>query len=174
MKFVRLGLAAGLIVLGMYPLAARAESSDGVVFMPDGPPASTAKGRSPDRERDPDAWGISDAQWAKFQAIATASQHNLRVIVRLNNLRARQFKEDLKELLQSIPGWDVDDQGTYTAGTLASFNGILIQNRGALDPSPDALLIKQALDAAGIKPEAQFDATAPDVVRIVIGAPPMD
>ena len=96
----------------------------------------------------------------------------MKVTIRLNNLRARQFEEDLAELLISIPGWTVDDQGIYTAGTLASFDGILIQNNSAVDPSPDAQFIKDALLAAGILPEAQFDPTQPGKVRIVIGAPP--
>ena len=129
-------------------------------------------GRSTDRERDPAAWGITDEQWNQFRAFALAANKPMKVTIRLNNLRARQFEEDLAELLISIPGWTVDDQGIYTAGTLASFDGILIQNNSAVDPSPDAQFIKDALLAAGILPEAQFDPTQPGKVRIVIGAPP--
>ncbi len=153
-------------------MPARAQSAVGAVFVPDTPPPSTALGRSLDRERDPKAWGITDEQWARFQAIAGARHQHLHVIVRLNNLRARQFKEDLTELLESIPGWVVDDQGVYTAGTLPSFDGILIQNSSAIDPSPDAMLVAQALDDAGIEPTAIFDSTQPGHVRIAIGAPP--
>jgi hypothetical protein len=162
--------ALGLLLL--LPAAARAQSTGSSVFVLDAPPASTVPGRSTERARDPSAWGISDAQWGLFRTFAIASNRTIKVTVRLNSLLSRQFKDDLVELLSSIPGWEVDDQGIYTAGTLASFDGILIQNRSAVQPSDDALLIKQALDAAGIKPEAAFDATDPRLMRIVIGAPP--
>jgi len=160
---------AGLLLL---PQFAQAESSDSIVFVPDGPPPSTAKGRSTDRERDPHAWGIGDEQWARFRDFALATHKRIKVSIRLNNLRSRQFKEDLVDLMTSIPGWDIDDQGVYTAGTLPSFDGVLIQNSSMLDPSPDALTIAQALDAAGIGPTAIFDATQPGHLRVVIGAPP--
>jgi hypothetical protein len=155
-----------------FGLAALAQSSGSTVFVPNAAPPSTAKGRSPDRERNPSTWGISDDQWGLFQAFAAARPMPLKAVVRLNNLRARQFKDDLAELLASISGWEVEDQGLYTAGTLPAFDGILIQNRSAVEPSPEALLIKQALDAAGIEPKAQFDATQPGLLRILIGAPP--
>ena len=160
-----------LLLLALHPAVAGAQSSGSTLFVPDARP-STAKGRSLERERDPRAWGISDEQWAQFQAFAEASQNRPTIVVRLNNLRARQFKDDLVELLASIPGWTVEDQGVYTAGSLPAFDGILIQNRSAVAPSPDAMLIKQALDAAGIKPPAQFDPSQPGRIRIVIGAPP--
>ena len=160
------------VLLALLPASARAQSSGSTVFVPDPPPPSTVKGRSRDRERDPQIWGIGDEQWVRFQAFAAARHTSLQIIVRLNNLRARQFKDDLLELLASIPGWEVDDHGIYTAGTLPAFDGILIQNRSAEQPSAGAMLIKQALDAAGIQPEAQFDPTQPGRIRIVIGAPP--
>lgn len=172
MTLVRFGLTVALLLLGICPASAYAQSSGSVVFMPDTPPPSTAIGRSADRERDPKAWGITDEQWARFQAAAGASHQRLHVIVRLNNLRARQFKEDLTELFRSIPDWEVDDHGVYTAGTLPSFDGILIQNVSLVDPSPDAMRVAQALEAAGIEPTAIFDATQPGRVRVVIGAPP--
>ena len=140
--------------------------------MPDEPPPSTALGRSTDRERNAQAWGIDDEQWARFRDFAIASDKKLTASIRLNNLRARQFKEDLVELMVSIPGWDIDDQGVYTAGTLPSFDGILIQTNSMIDPSPDALLISAALEVAGIEPLAIFDATQPTHLRVVIGAPP--
>ena len=172
MKLTHLALTAGLVTFGTNPLPARADPSGSVVFIPDAPPPSTARGRSSDRERDPRAWGITDEQWARFQAIAGARHKQMHVIVRLNNLRARQFKEDLTELFLSIPGWVVDDQGIYTAGTLPSFAGILIQNTSMVEPSFDAMAVAQALDDAGIEPTAIFDSTQPGQVRIVIGAPP--
>lgn len=161
-----------LVLLALVPAVSRAEPSGSSVFIPDTPSASMAQGRSLDRMRDPRAWGIDDTEWEKFRAIAIASRKRVTVIVRLNNLRARQFKDDLVELLASIPGWEVDDQGAYTAGSLSAFDGILIQNRSAVDPADEALLIKNTLDAAGIRPAAHFDPTRPGVVRIVIGAPP--
>jgi hypothetical protein len=164
----RRALAVSLLL----PQYARAQSSESILFVPEGPPPSTAKGRSADRERDPKAWGIGDEQWARFQDFAIATHRKLKVSIRLNNLRSRQFKEDLVELMASIPGWDIDDQGTYTAGTLPSFDGILIQNLSMFDPSPDAMFIAQALDAAGIEPTAIFDSAQPGHLRVVIGAPP--
>jgi hypothetical protein len=161
-----------LIGVSLLPAVAAAQSTGSILFAPDVPPTTTAPGRSLERERDPKAWGIDDAQWMRFQAAAKASGRQIKVIVRLNNLRARQFKEDLTELLQSIPGWEVEDQGVYTAGTLPPFDGILIQNISSIEPSADALAIKQALDAAGILPTATFDPTMPGAVRVVIGAPP--
>ena len=161
-----------LNVLLLMPIATRAQSSGSTVFTPDTALPSTVPGRSPNRDRDPRAWGINDAQWTLFQAAATVSHRQLKVVVRLNNLRARQFKEDLVELLASIPGWEAEDQGVYTSGTLPAFDGILIQNTSAVAPSADALSIKQALDAAGIEPTAEFDPTQPGRIRIVIGAPP--
>ena len=155
-----------------FGLVALAQSSGSAVFVPDAAPPSTAKGRSPDRKRDPSAWGIGDDQWGLFQAFAATHKRPLKAIIRLNSLRARQFKDDLAELLTSIPGWEVEDQGVYTAGSLPAFDGILIQNRSAVEPSPEGLLIKQALDAAGIEPEARFDATQPVLLRILIGSPP--
>ncbi len=165
-----LGLALGLLVL--LPVVARAQSTGSSVFVLGAPPASTAPGRSTERARDPAAWGISDTQWELFRAFAIGRSQKIKVVVRLNSLLSRQFKDDLVELLSSIPGWEVEDQGVYTAGTLTAFDGILIQNRSAIEPAADALLIKQALDAAGIKPEATFDPTVPRSVRVVIGAPP--
>lgn len=170
MSPARFAVTAALCALTGLPV--RAQSSASTVFVPDQPPASTARGRSAERERTPAAWGISDKQWERFQYFAESANRPLSVVIRLNNQRSRQFKDDLTELLQSIPGWDVNDQGEYTAGSLPSFDGILIQNRSAVDPGDDALLIKQALDAAGIQPTAQFDATQPMRIRIVIGAPP--
>ena len=157
--------------IALMPVAARAQPSGSTVFIPDAAAPSTVPGRSPNRERNRHAWGIDDAQWTQFQAAANANHTLLRVVVRLNNLRARQFKEDLVELLASIPGWEVQDQGDYTAGTLPPFDGIVIQNRSAVEPTADAMTIKQALDAAGIKPEARFDPTQPTLMRILIGAP---
>ena len=159
-------------LLGLYPCVAWAEEPNSRLFVPDTAADDVAIGRSTDRERRPTAWGIDDKQWTLFRAYAIASQSQVKVGVRLNNLRSRQFKDDLVELLASIPGWDIDDQGVYTAGSLPPFDGILIQNRSAVDPSPEALLIKRALDAAGIEPEAQFDPTQPRTVRVAIGAPP--
>jgi len=161
-----------LSLLLLLPAAARAQSAESSVFVPAAPAVQTTTGRSADRVRDPSAWGISDAQWDLFRTFALARNRKASLIVRLNSLLSRQFKDDLVELLSSIPGWEVDDQGVYTAGTLPAFDGILIQNRSAIEPSADALLLKQALDAAGIKPEAAFDATEPGLVRVVIGAPP--
>ena len=161
-----------LLLLALNPAVAGAQSSGSTLFVPSAARPSTAKGRSLERERDPRAWGISDEQWAQFQGLAEASQNRPTIVVRLNNLRARQFKDDLVELLASIPGWTVEDQGVYTAGSLPAFDGILIQNRSAVAPSPDAILLKQALDAAGIEPPAQFDPSQPGRIRIVIGAPP--
>lgn len=152
--------------------AARAQSSGSLLFVPPTSEASAAPGRSIDRERNPLAWGIQDDQWLKFRDFALTAKAPLSLAVRLNDLRARQFKEDLTELLSSIPGWDVEDQGTYTAGTLPPFEGILIQNISEFDPAPDAMFLKNALDAAGIPPEARFDATQPKHLRVVIGAPP--
>lgn len=162
--------ALGVLVL--VPVTARAQSSGGALFMPAHGQENAAPGRSLERLRDPAAWGIDDAQWRRFQAAARASGAQVRVVVRLNNLRARQFKADLVELLASIPGWEVEDQGDYTAGSLPPVDGILIQNISAIEPSDGALTIKRALDEAGIKPEATFDPTQPTRIRIVVGAPP--
>ncbi len=161
---------SGLLLL---PARAWGQSADSLVFVPDGPPPSTAQGRSPDRERDPKAWGIGDEQWGRFRAFALAAQRKVEASIRLNNLRSRQFKDDLVELMTSIPGWEIDDQGVYTAGSLPSFDGVLIQTNSMFDPSPEALLIAQALDAGGIEPTAIFDATQPTHIRVVIGAPPL-
>ena len=121
--------------IALLPVAARGQPSGSTVFIPDAAAPSTVPGRSPNRERNPHAWGIDDAQRTLFQAAANANPTLLRVVVRLNNLRARQFKEDLVELLVSIPGWEVEDQGVYTAGTLPPFDGIVIQNRSAVEPT---------------------------------------
>ena len=151
---------------------AHATPSLGTVWVPDTPAPVALHKRTSDQPRPPGVWMIDDGQWDRFQAAIAASGVTLRVTVRLNTLRARVFKEDLVDLLTSLPGWTVEDQGTYTAGTLESFDGILIQNASALNPTPEAAALKAALDAAGIRPEAVYDATQPDQVRIVIGAPP--
>ena len=164
--------AAALATIGGGNRAARAQSGGSLLFVPNAPDTSAVPGRSIDRERNPLAWGIRDDQWMKFRDFALTAKAPLTLIVRLNNLRARQFKEDLTELLESIPGWDVEDQGTYTAGTLPPFEGILIQNISEIAPAPDAQFLKNALDAAGILPEARFDSTQPNHLRVVIGAPP--
>ena len=167
------GLAMlGAAWVGCHGRVTRAQSGGSLVLMPEPGAAQPAPGRSPDRPRDARAWGISDEQWRAFQSFAHPRGGPISLAIRLNNLRARQFKEDLAELLATVPGWEVEDQGTYTAGSLVMFDGILIQNRSALDPTPEAQLIKEALDAAGIGPEARFDATQPNKIRIVIGAPP--
>ena len=163
---------AALAATGRNAPKAFAQSGGSLLFVPATNEASTVPGRSTDRERNALAWGIRDDQWLKFRDFALTAKTPLTLAVRLNNLRARQFKEDLTELLESLPGWDVNDQGTYTAGTLPPFDGILIQNVSAMDPAPDAQFLKDALDAAGILPEARFDSTQPNHLRVVIGGPP--
>ncbi len=115
---------------------------------------------------------ISDAQWDRFAAVITQARSPLRVSVRLNTLRSRIFKDDLVDLLSSLPDCEVDDQGTYTAGTLTAFDGILIQNASAIDPTPPARLIMTAFETAGIEPRPVFESWNAQRVRIVIGAPP--
>ncbi len=166
-------LLAALIMLDPSNIApARAQPTGSSMFVPQSDAPDAPHRRSIDRPRIPGAWGISDSQWDKFKAFAIASGQKLTVSVRLNSLRARNFKDDLTELLSSIPGWQVNDEGTYTAGTLDSFDGIMIQNSSAVDPSPQARLIMDAFKAADIKPAPFYDPSEPGRVRIVIGAPP--
>lgn len=164
--------AAMLVAIWVGTCGPAAAQTAGTVFVPDSASPHTKHRRSIDRERVPGAWGITDEQWDKFKDFAIASGKRLKVAVRLNSLRAKNFKDDLTELLSSIPGWEIEDQGTYTAGTLASFDGILIQNSSALDPTADARLMMDAFNGAGILPVPNYDATEPGRVRIAIGAPP--
>ena len=149
----------------------RRAPSLGTVWVP-GASVTPATRRSADRQITPGAWGITDDQWDRFKAYAIANGLRLKVSVRLNTLRARNFKDDLVDLLSSIPGWEIDDQGTYTAGTLASFDGILIQNASALDPTPEARAVMAAFQAAAIVPIPVYEAWEPGRIRIVVGAPP--
>ena len=142
-------------------------------MIPGGGPAGTKMRHSIDRVRPPDDWSIADAQWDAMEQVLKESKEKHEVSIRLNDLRGRTFKEDLVELLSSIPGWDIDDQGTYTAGTLEPFAGVLIQNRSAIDPSPGAALIMKAFDTAAVEPLPRYDATQPQKLRIVVGAPPI-
>jgi hypothetical protein len=151
---------------------ARHPPSLGSVWVPGATVTPATRRRSGDREIAPGAWGITDDQWDRFKAYAIANGLRLTVSVRLNTLRARNFKDDLVDLLSSIPGWEVDDQGTYTAGTLASFDGILIQNASALDPTPEARAVMAAFEAAAILPMPVYEAWEPGRIRIVVGAPP--
>jgi hypothetical protein len=120
--------------------------------------------------KDPRSWGFTQQQWDTFKGALAPPDHTIVVYVRLDDLLARDFKNQIVGLINSVSGWKANDFGDYATNTLG-VRGIVIRVPDATRPPPEAQTLMNAFLASGIQPSPIFVGDF-GAVQIAIGSPP--
>ena len=121
---------------------------------------------------DPRRWGFNTQQAENFKRSLTSAGGQGTVIIRLNDNLSRTMRDQLVTLIQSVPGWNVVNQGDFTTGTLGDIHGLSIYTRDPSNPSFQARALMNALGAADISPTRIVQQWPNEDFRIAVGAPP--
>jgi len=123
--------------------------------------------------QDPRNWGFSPGQAEKFRLALSSSTVRGRVLIRLNDSMSRKFKDQLVQILSSVPGWEAYYQGEHP-NTLGDIRGVTIDYHD-VDPHPLAEVLIAAFASTGLMPPAghvPVQVWKNGEVRVVIGSPP--
>lgn len=126
-------------------------------------------------DQDPRRWNLSADQVVRVTNALTSSSARGRVYIRLNDPLARNFRDQVIQIIQSIPGWEAYNQGDGMIGTLGDVRGIMIDYQDGPKPPPIAQALIAAFSSAALQPppgHSSVPAWTNAEVRIVIGSPP--
>ena len=142
------------------------------IIAPNSPGSIITQGQHGDNylNKDPRSWGFAQQQWDAFKGALAPSDHPIVVYVRLDDLLARDFKNQLVGLINLVPGWKANDFGDNATNTLG-VRGIVIRVPDANHPPPEAQTLMSAFLASGVQPSPIFAGDF-GAVQIVIGSPP--
>jgi len=120
--------------------------------------------------KDPRSWGFTQEQWVTFRDSLPPSSQHFVVSTRLDDLLAKNFRNQLVALINSVPGWEARDFGDWSVNTLGA-RGIVLRVPDANQPPPEAQALLKAFLASGTQPTPVFVGGF-GAVQIVIGSPP--
>lgn len=121
-------------------------------------------------QKDPRAWGFTPAQEGIFSESLRSANAPGSVTVRLDDLLARGFKNQVVRTIATTPGWKVGDFGDNATNTLHA-QGIIIRVPDSSQPPDAAKALMTAFLASGIQPLPIYDSGF-GAIQIVIGSPP--
>jgi len=119
---------------------------------------------------DPRNWGFTQDQMEKFEESLPASAIPITVYTRLNDLLAKNMRDQLVTAINSVAGWQAHDMGDWVTNTLPDCEGVVIETPDPNNPPDFVKALIGAFQASGIQPQPNIVASS--ISRIDICSPP--